>query len=266
MLAKVETLKKSLMAMKHVLIAYSGGVDSTYLLHLALETLGKDNVLAVIAESPTYPVEEVKSAIETADTLNLGCRLIRTEEFADENFLCNSKDRCYYCKKELFEKLKIMANENDIKFILDGSNVDDLSDYRPGSRAKKEFEVKSPLQEAGLTKTEIRQLSKEAGLKTWDKPSMACLASRIPYGRRIDNEILRMVGEGEKYLRSIGFGQLRVRHHDSIARIEVDRDSVAQLMEQKVMDGIVKKFEELGYIYVTLDLKGYRSGSLNEGF
>ena len=159
-----------------------------------------------------------------------------------------------------------MANENDIKFILDGSNVDDLSDYRPGSRAKKEFEVKSPLQEAGLTKTEIRQLSKEAGLKTWDKPSMACLASRIPYGRRIDNEILRMVGEGEKYLRSIGFGQLRVRHHDSIARIEVDRDSVAQLMEQKVMDGIVKKFEELGYIYVTLDLKGYRSGSLNEGF
>ena len=131
---------------------------------------------------------------------------------------------------------------------------------------KKEFEVKSPLQEAGLTKTEIRQLSKEAGLKTWDKPSMACLASRIPYGRRIDNEILRMVGEGEKYLRSIGFGQLRVRHHDSIARIEVDRDSVAQLMEQKVMDGIVKKFEELGYIYVTLDLKGYRSGSLNEGF
>jgi uncharacterized protein len=265
MLEKLENLKRSLLAMKRVLIAFSGGVDSTFLLFVARETLGRDNVLAVIAESPTYPGEEVKAAIKTADALDADLRLIRTEEFSDENFLCNSKERCYYCKKELFEKLKAMANEQGFPHILDGSNYNDLADYRPGSRAKAEFDVKSPLQDVGLTKEEIRMLSKEAGLPTWAKPAMACLASRIPYGRRIDEAVLKMVSEGEKYLRSIGFTQLRVRHHDTIARIEVDKELLPQVMAQSVMDGIVKKFEALGYLYVTLDLKGYRPGSMNDG-
>ena len=265
MLEKLKNLKKALLEMKRVLIAYSGGVDSTFLLFVARETLGKENVLAVIAESPTYPVEEVSSAIELAASLDVDCLIIRTEEFSDENFLCNSQERCYYCKKELFEKLKAMGNERGFEHILDGSNYNDLTDFRPGSRAKAEFGVKSPLQEVGLTKDEIRQLSKEAGLKTWDKPSLACLASRIPYGRRIDEAVLRIVGEGEKYLRSIGFNQLRVRHHDTIARIEIDKELIPQVMAQGVMDGIVKKFEQLGYLYVTLDLKGYRSGSMNDG-
>jgi uncharacterized protein len=265
MLGKLEKIKGSLLAMKRVLIAFSGGVDSTYLLYVAQQTLGPSNVLAVIAESPTYPLAEVCSAIKIADELGANCRQIRTEEFSDENFLCNSKERCYYCKKELFEKLQAMANEAGIEHVLDGSNFDDLQDFRPGSRAKQEFGVRSPLQEAGLTKEEIRHLSWEAKLSTWDKPSMACLASRIPYGQRIDEAVLKMVEEGEKYLRSIGFGQLRVRHHNSIARIEVDKDSIGKIMGQNIMDGIVKKFEELGYIYVTLDLKGYRPGSLNEG-
>jgi uncharacterized protein len=262
---KLDKLKNALLEMKRVVIAYSGGVDSTFLLFVARQTLGRENVLAVIAESPTYPGEEVKAAIKTADALAADLCLIRTEEFSDENFLCNSKERCYYCKKELFEKLKALANERGFEHVLDGSNYDDLTDYRPGSRAKAEFGVRSPLQEVGLTKEDIRLLSKEAGLPTWAKPAMACLASRIPYGRRIDEAVLKMVSEGEKYLRSIGFTQLRVRHHDTIARIEVDKELLPQVMAQNVMDGIVKKFEELGYLYVTLDLKGYRPGSLNDG-
>lgn len=263
---KHQKLDQLLTSLKKVLVAFSGGVDSTYLLYAAREVLGDENVMAVIAQSPTYPIDEVKTAIKVADALGIKCRLIETKEFDDENFLCNTPERCFYCKKELFSRLQMIANENHFNYVVDGSNFDDLSDYRPGSRAKKELGVRSPLQEVGLTKDEIRQLSKEAGLPTWDKPSMACLSSRIPYGTRIEEGILKMVGEGEKYLRSIGFKQLRVRHHNKIARIEVEKEFLPQVMERHIMDGIVKKFEELGYVYVTLDLKGYRTGSMNEGF
>lgn len=261
---KESKLKDLLSSFGKALIAFSGGVDSTYMLYAAGEALGKDNVLAVIAESPTYPVEEIEDAIRVADSLGVKCRIIRTEEFSDENFVANSRERCYYCKKELFEKMKMLANENGIETIIDGSNADDVNDYRPGSRAKDEFGVRSPLLEADLTKEEIRQLSKQAGLPTWDKPSMACLASRIPYGTRLDEGVLGIVKEAEKYLKSLGFKQLRVRHHDCIARIEVDRESAGKIMEKGMMDSIVKKFEDLGYVYVTLDLKGYRPGSMNE--
>jgi len=248
------------MGLGKVLIAFSGGVDSTFLLSQAQKGLGQENVLAVIAESPTYPSDEVAWAKKLCEVLRVKYMLIQTDEFSDENFVANPKERCYYCKKELFSKLRKIAAKNKIPHVLDGSNYDDRSDYRPGTRAKNELGVKSPLQELGFTKQNIRDFSKELDLPTWDKPSYACLASRIPYGTRITPDILARVEEGEKYLRSLGFKQLRVRHHGPIVRIELENRNLAT----ELMDEIAKKFEKLGYTYVTLDLKGYRTGSMNE--
>ena len=245
-----------------VLIAFSGGVDSTFLIKVAKDTLD-DNVLAVIAQSPTYPENEVRVAEAMCEALGVKRKLIQTDEFSDENFVSNPKERCYFCKKELFSKLLQIAKDNNIPYVLDGSNFGDMSDYRPGTQAKKELGVRSPLMELGFTKEDIRKYSKELNLPTWDKPSYACLASRIPYGTRITQEILQKVEQGEKFLKSLGFKQLRVRHHDSIVRIELDKESIVKLLQDGLMDKISKKFEDLGYLYVTIDLKGFQSGSMN---
>ncbi len=258
--SKLARLQQLLKDLDSVLIAFSGGVDSTFLLKVAHDTLG-GKVLAVIAESPTFPEGEVRFAAAMCETFGVKWQTVKTNEFTDENFLQNSKDRCYFCKKELFLNLKKIAAQIGLAQVVDGSNYDDKSDYRPGNRAKNELGIRSPLMEVGLTKREIRKLSKEMGLPTWDKPSYACLASRIPYGTRITEGILGKVRDGEGFLRSLGFKQLRVRHHGAIVRIEVDKASIGQAMQQ--MDKISKKFEELGYTYVTLDLKGYRTGSMN---
>lgn len=258
---KLHRLKRLIKKYKQAVIAYSGGVDSTFLLKVARDTLG-DNVLAVIARSPTYPDNEARLAEEICETLGVERRVIETDEFLDEKFINNPIDRCYFCKKELFTKIASLA---DRRPVLDGSNFDDLADFRPGSKAKKEAKVRSPLQEVGLTKQEIRALSKEMGLPTWDKPSLACLASRIPYGTKITQEILSKIEAGEEYLRSLGIKQSRVRHHESIARIEVEQNAIGSLLcDGIIMGKIVSKFEEIGYTYVTIDLKGYRTGSMNE--
>lgn len=261
---KLEKLQNILKEMEKALVAYSGGVDSSFLLKVSIDTLGNDNVLAVIAASETYPEFEKREAEEFAQKLNANYKIIETNEFLDDNFRSNPKDRCYFCKSELFARLMRIAKESKFNFVIDGSNADDLSDYRPGAKAKKELEVRSPLQEAGLTKEEIRKLSRDLGLGTWDKPSYACLASRIPYGTEITKEILKRIDEGEAFLRSLGIKQLRVRHHGDLVRIEVEKDSIALVMQDEVMDEISEKFKELGYIYITLDLKGYRTGSMNE--
>ena len=261
--SKLKKLQNTLQNLGSVLIAFSGGVDSTFLLKVAKDTL-KDKVFAVIAESPTYPESEVRFALEMCETLGVRRSVIQTDEFSNDNFVNNPKERCYHCKTELFSKLKQIAEQKKIPYVIDGSNYDDKSDYRPGNQAKQELGVRSPLLEAGFRKQDIRDASKAMGLPTWDKPSYACLASRIPYGTKITKEILSKIEAGEQYLHSLGFDQSRVRHHDNIVRIEVDKNSLSQIMNEDLMNKISKKFEQLGYTYVTLDLKGYRTGSMNE--
>ena len=261
---KLGRLKDILKDYKRVIVAYSGGVDSTFLLKAAIDSLGKENVLAVVAVSETYPEFELHDAKASAILLDANIRVINTNEFEDPNFRSNPKDRCYFCKKELFIKLIELAGQLNFNYVIDGSNSDDLSDFRPGALAKKELKIKSPLQEAGLTKQEIRQISKTLKLPTWDKPSYACLASRIPYGTEITKDILKRIDRGESYLRELGFSQLRVRHHGDLVRIEVEKESIQKILTDEVMDGISEKFKELGYIYITVDLQGYRIGSMNE--
>lgn len=224
----------------------------------------KDKVLAVIAESETYTKEEGLSAEKFAKKLGTRYKVIHTEEFNNENFISNPPERCYFCKKELFTKLVAIAKKEGLRYVADGSNVSDLSDFRPGTNASKELGIVSPLREAGFTKDDIRALSKQLKLPTWNKPALACLASRIPYGTRITKDILKKIGKGEEYLKSLGIGQVRVRHHGNLARIEVDKEHLCVLVEGGIADNIEKKFRGLGYHYVTIDLKGYRTGSMNE--
>ncbi|HDL86102.1 MAG TPA: ATP-dependent sacrificial sulfur transferase LarE [Candidatus Acetothermia bacterium] len=261
--AKLESLKNILSEIGSVLIAYSGGVDSTFLLKVTSEMLG-NRVIAVTARSETYPAGELEEAKKNASVLGVKHIIINTNELDNESFVSNSPERCYYCKKELFSKLLTLAKQYSLNYVADGSNYDDISDFRPGMMAASEFGIRSPLKEALLTKKEIRTLSRKMNLLTWDKPSYPCLSTRFPYGTRITKANLAKVEAAEKFLASFGIKQLRVRVHGDIARIEVSREDMPALLQEAISSEIVKKFRSLGYTYITLDLQGYRMGSMNE--
>jgi uncharacterized protein len=261
--AKLAKLQKILKSMNRVLIAFSGGVDSTLLVKTAADVLGK-NVLAVIASSETYPAQEIRQAKKIAERLGVLHKTIHTHEIKNPDFVKNPPLRCYHCKQELFSRLKSLAAKAGIPYVLDGQNADDVGDFRPGSKAGQELGVRSPLKEAGLTKAEIRRISRSFGLPTWNKPSLACLASRFPYYTKITIDDLKKVGKAENLLEDMGFGQLRVRHHGQIARIEIPLQDFPKILKPRLRRQIVDAFKKIGYPYVALDLAGYRSGSLNE--
>lgn len=260
---KLKKLKENIKKMDSLLVAYSGGVDSTLLLRVAKEVLG-DRVIAATAKSPLFPQREYEQAEEMANELGLRHVTIFTEELQDPEFFHNPPNRCYYCKRGLFRKLRQVASQEGLNWIADGTNYDDLGDYRPGTMAAKEFGVRSPLYEVGLTKAEIRALSRKLGLATWDKPSFACLASRFPYGDEITLRGLNMVAEAEEYLQSLGFKQFRIRHHSNIARIEVAAEEMRRFHDSAFGNQVASRLKAIGYTYITLDLEGYRSGSMNE--
>jgi pyridinium-3,5-biscarboxylic acid mononucleotide sulfurtransferase len=260
---KLDKLKEILRSYKSVLIAFSGGVDSSFLVYLAKSVL-HDSVLAVTATSSTYSQRELHEAIEFVRSIGVEHKIIRSEELEIPGFTDNPKNRCYYCKLELFGKLKKIADEKGCQVVCDAANYDDVNDYRPGMKATQELGVISPLLEAKLTKNEIRQLSKNFGLKTWNKPAKACLASRIPYGEKITQLKLDRISKAEDYLSDLGFGQVRVRYHGDLARIELESSEISKMLNKDIYKRVHDKLKDLGFTYVTLDLKGYRQGSLNE--
>ncbi|MFW5699316.1 MAG: ATP-dependent sacrificial sulfur transferase LarE [Bacteroidota bacterium] len=261
---KYNKLKDILREMGHVIVAYSGGVDSAFLLKVAVDVLG-EKAYGVLAVSPTYPSREYDQAKKLADSMGAKLRVITTNEIENQDFVENPVNRCYFCKSELFTEITKIAKRENLKNMVDGSNFDDLGDHRPGKQALKELDVRSPLQEAGLTKDEIRQLSQSLGLPTWKKEALACLSSRFPYGEKIDATKLKMVDEAENFLRDLGFRNLRARHQKTTIKIEVDPDDIAKFFHDEIRKKVVTKMKEIGYTYVTVDLEGYRSGSMNEG-
>ncbi|NSW89591.1 MAG: ATP-dependent sacrificial sulfur transferase LarE [Firmicutes bacterium] len=246
-------------------IAFSGGVDSTFLLKVAQDTL-KDNVIAVTAKWPIHSEREFKEAVDFVKQLNVRHIILKSDSIDDiEGFSQNPENRCYLCKREIFKKIKEVAKKNGFIHVADGSNIDDLKDYRPGIVALKELGIISPLRDAGLTKSDIRELSRETGLPTWNKPAFACLASRIPYGHEITKEKLEIIDKSEQFLIDSGFKQVRVRHHGDIARIEVSAEERSNFFNPGFMDEVHYKLKQYGFKYITLDLMGYRTGSLNDG-
>ena len=260
---KLARLKDILQDMGSVLVAYSGGVDSTFLAVTAHEVLG-NKALAVFAASPVAPPMEKEEAASLAHNIGLRFKIIDSNEMSNPDFVANPPERCYYCKRELFSELKPLAKAEGLKWIADGTNADDLHDFRPGRKASAEAGIRSPMLEAGLTKTEIRQLSHAKSLPTWDRPASPCLASRIPYGIPVTAETLNKIARGEQYLHNLGIRELRLRHHGDIARIELAPADMAKIITPEIRQDIVTHLKALGYKYVALDLTGYRIGSLNE--
>ncbi len=263
LLIKYETLKDIIAEYGSLLVAFSGGVDSALLLKVATDVLGS-RCLGALALSPTYDAEESSAALLTAH--EIGATVITTfsTEMENAQYTANTPERCYFCKEDLFQHLEPIAREHGLSAIAYGVNSSDMGDYRPGQRSAKERGIKTPLLDAGFTKDDIRALAKFLDLSVWDKPSLACFSSRVPYGSVIRTEMLQQISAAERFLRSLGFTQVRVRHHDTIARIEVPEDAIARMLEPETRHAVESKLRSLGYAYVTLDLRGYRTGSMNE--
>ena len=263
MTPKAAALRRLLGDIPSLIVAYSGGVDSAYLAYAATRVLG-NRALCVTAESPSYPERHRALALRIAAEFGLHHEIIHTNEMGRAEYRANPANRCYYCKHELYTHLTAIARERGIPVVADGSNADDRGDYRPGRQAAREFAVRSPLDEVGLTKDEIRELSRHVGLPTWDEPASACLSSRIPYFSEVTDEKLRMIERAEAVLRDRGFRICRVRHHDTIARLELGPDEMARALEPEMADTIDRELRAIGYAHVTIDLRGYRLGSLND--
>ena len=261
--AKEAALDRALRDLPSLIVAYSGGVDSAYLAYAAHRALGTA-ALCVTADSPSYPERHRALAVRIASEVGFTHTFIETAEMARPEYRANPANRCYYCKHELYTHLSALAQDRGIPTIVDGSNADDRGDYRPGRQAAREFGVRSPLDEVGLTKEDIRALSRHAGLPTWDEPASACLSSRIPYFSEVTTEKLSMIERAEEALRDLGFRVLRVRHHDTIARLELGRDEMARALEPETAAAIDRDLRAIGYAHVTVDLRGYRLGSLND--